>query len=223
MLSAFLIQPLLAGTPAEREEEIRRMREKEAERAKIAAQSFSDQESFVKKYETLKESEPRLFADAMEKRLLAAKAWTAVASGVGTVDGYEQLTALKMPAYDAEAVAEIARMEMKAAYSEKDWKRNAEKSDSKDASALAEQMIQNQRAVIQATKQKYSSERLLRQLEIDRTQIEKKMRDAYEQSKRKEQEKRERKDKDSSREHEKRPDQGGGGGEVRKPDKILVE
>ena len=59
------------------------------------------------------------------------------------------------------------------------------KAGSRDAEQTAQELIRNQKEMIQATKAQMSSQRTLRQLEIDRVNLEKKMREAYEQSKRK--------------------------------------
>ncbi len=224
MIAACLCQSLLAGSPADKEDEMKRVREKEANRAKEIAVNFANQEDFEKKYESIKEDFPTQFAAAVEKRRLAAKAWQAVADGIAGANSYDQISALRMPAYDAEGGAELARLELKAAAAEREWKKSAEKSDSREVATAAEQLIQNQKAIIQATRQNMVSQRALRQLEIERSNLDKKMRDSYERAKRDQQEKREDKDKHSSRDHEKKPspehknDPGND-----RPGKILVE
>lgn len=180
---------------------MKRAREKEASRAKETAENFADREDFEKKYESLKENHPTQFATAMDKRQLAAKAWRTAAEGISSASSYEQISVLKMPAYDAEGAAELARLELKATGAEQEWKRSAEKSDSREVAATAEQLIQNQKAIIQATRQNLISQRTLRQLEIDRTNLEKKMREAYENSRK---ERQPEKDKKPSHDREKK-------------------
>lgn len=217
MITVCLCQSLLAGSPADREDEMKRAREKEAGRARDAAENFGNLQDFEKKYESLKENYPAQFAAAVEKRRQAANAWQTAANGIASANSYEQISALKMPAYDAEGGAELARLEMKAAAAEKEWKSSAEKSGSREVAAAAEQMIQNQKAIIQATRQNMSSQRALRQLEIERSNLDQKMRSSYESAKRDQHEKQqkredkdkpqkcENKDNNSSRDHEKKP------------------
>lgn len=199
LIAACLCQPLLAGTPAEKENEIKRMREKEQHRASEAAAIFANREDFEKKYESMKEDFPTQFAAAVEKRQLAAKAWKAAADGIAGANSYEQLYMLKAPAYDAEGAAELARLELKAAAAEREWKRSAEKSDSRQVTAAAEQLIQNQKAFMQASRQNLTNQKALRQLEIQRSILDRQMRNLYESARRDQQEKREEKDKQSSR------------------------
>lgn len=224
MITACLCQSLFAGSPADKEDEMKRMREKEAGRAKEIAVNFANQEDFEKKYESIKEDFPSQFAAAVEKRRLAAKAWQAVADGIAGVNSYDQINALRMPAYDAEGSAELARLELKAAAAEREWKKTAEKSDSREVATAAEQLIQNQKAIILATRQNLISQRALRQLEIERSNLDKKMRDSYENSKRDQQQKRDDKDKHSSRDREKKPStEDKHVPQNDRPNKILVE
>jgi fructose-specific phosphotransferase system component IIB len=217
LTAAILSQPLSAGSAEERELEMKRVREKEAGRAKTVSDEFADRESFEKKYGYLKEDNARLFEATLEKRQLAAKAWRNTIDGIARAEGYEQINVVKMPAYQAEAAAEIARLEMKAAASEKEWKKSAEKSGSRDVAAISLQLILNQKAMILATKQHMESQRLLRQLDIDRIQLEKKMRDANENAKRAQNTDKSDKDRKPA------PDHGKPQPHVDKPDRIMVE
>lgn len=224
LIVACLYQPLVAGSSEDRAEEIKRMRTKESTRAKETADLAEDREGFEKRYGWIKETSPTLFSAAMEKQLMAAKAWRKASEELANADGYDQVNAIKLPAYEAEAAAEIARLELKAAGAEREWKRNAEKSGSREVSAIAEQMIQNQKNIIQTTRQHQASQRMLRQLEIERMQLDKKMREAQDQA-RKPQEKREEKDKrDEGHDHNRKP----APGKDRephdtRPGKVLVE
>ncbi len=227
LLAACLTQPALAGSPAEKDNETKRMREKESGRALEAAKMLDDKEDFTDKYEHLKESDPGLFATALEKRLLAAKAWQTAAAGLAKIDSYDQINAWKAPAYDAEEVAEIARMELRAAGAEKEWKRAVERYKSREFETLAGQLVQNQRAIIQTTKQRMLSQRQLRQLEIERSQLSNTMREMQDKAR---EEERNKRDKDSSRDRDKHQDRGKNKDRDndRKPDqkdpgKVLVE
>lgn len=81
LLAACLAQPAFAGSPSDKESEARRLREKESSRARDIAKDFANKDDFTEKYESLKESDPTLFANALDKRLQAAKAWEAAAEG----------------------------------------------------------------------------------------------------------------------------------------------
>lgn len=225
LLSALLTQPAWAGSPSEIESETRRLREKESGRAREMAQSLGDREDFDEKYKPFKESDPELFSAALEKRQLAAKAWQTAAEALTKVNSYEEANSVKAAAQDAEDVAEIARMEMRAAGAEKEWKRIAEKYKSRESEALAGQLIQNQRNLIQTTKQRMLSQKQLRQLEIERNQLNAKIREMQDHAREKEQNKRDRessRDRGNNRDHDKEKDRGNDN--VRgKPDRILVE
>jgi hypothetical protein len=183
LIAALFFQPLLADSASDKEDEMNRAREKEAGRARDTAAKFADQESFTKSYEYLKKANSFQFASALEKRKAASKAWQAVADGMGKANTYDQISALKAPAYDAEAIAELARLELRAAGSEKEWKKTVDKSGSKEVAAAAALLLQNQNTFIQTTKQYMASQKALRQIEIERNSLEKKMREAYEASK----------------------------------------
>lgn len=203
LLAACLSQPALAGPPADKDNETMRMREKESGRALEAAKLFEDKEDFTEKYKHLKESDPGLFAAALEKRLLAAKAWQTAAAGLAKIDNYDQINVWKAPAYDAEEVAEIARMELRAAGAEREWKNALEKYKSREVEALAGQLIQNQRSIIQATKQRMLSQRQLRQLEIERSRLSNQLREMQDKAR---EEERNKRDKGSSRDRDKPQD-----------------
>jgi len=205
LITACLCQHLHADPAADKEKEIQRMQEKESLRARETADSLSDRETFEKRYGWLKNDNASLFAQAFEKQQLAAKAWRTAADGMSRATGNDQINALKIPAYDADAAAEIARLELKAAASEKDWKRSAEKYKSKNVESLSAQLMQNQKTLIQTTKQHMASQKLLRQLEVERIQLDKKMRDACDNARRAEQEERDKKNKNSSKDREKKP------------------
>lgn len=184
LTTLIVCQPLLAGSPADREEEMRRAREKESGRAKEMAMMHSNQEEFANRYGHLKEDFTDLYAKAAEKRRQAAAAWQNAAKGISSCSGsYDQISALKLPAYTAEAEAELARLELKAAATEREWKRTVEKAGSRDVEAAAQELIRNQREMIQKTREQMSVQRALRQLEIDRNKLEQKMRESYEKSK----------------------------------------
>lgn len=123
--------------------------------------------------------------------------------GVHKIDSYEQVAAVKAPAQDAEEAAEITRMEMKAAGSEREWKRTLEKYKSREFEALIGQLVQNQRSNIQASKQRMMSQKQLRQLEIERNQLSAKLREMQDKAREEEQRKR---DKDSSRDKDREHD-----------------
>jgi hypothetical protein len=225
LLTACLAQPLLADTPSDKDNETKRMREKESARAREAAAGFADKADFTEKYEQLKESEPGLFAEALDKRLLAAKAWQNAAEAFTKIDSSDQIGAVKAPAHDAEEVAEIARMEMRAAAAEKEWKRTAEKYKSRELEQLAGQLIQNQRNIIQATKQRMMGQRQLRQLEIERGHLSTKLRELQDEAREEDADKKNRnssRDQDKSRDRKPSSDENKERAEA-KPVKILVE
>ena len=225
LIATCLCQHLHADPAADKENEIRRMQEKEAGRARETADILADREAFEKRYGSIKTDNASLFAQAAEKQQLAAKAWRTAADGISRATSYDQMNALRIPAYDADAAAEIAKLELRVAASEKDWKRSAEKYKSREVEAISAQLIQNQKTLIQTTKQHMASQKLLRQLEVERAQLDKKMRDACENARRAEQEERDKKNKQASKEHEKKPPTTNEKErrDVKPPPKVLVE
>lgn len=204
-LAACLSQPVLAGSPSDKDNETKRIRKKESGLALKAAKIFEDKDDFTEKYKHLKESEPGLFAAALEKRLLAAKAWQTAAAGLAKIENYDQSNVWKAPAYDAEEVAEIARMELRAAGAEREWNNAVDKYKSPKFAALARQLVQNQRAIIQSTKQRMLSQKQLRQLEIERSRLSNQLREMQDKARKEE---RNKKDKGSSRDKDRHQDRG---------------
>lgn len=177
-------QPLLAGTPIDREEQMQRAREKETGRAQEMAMMHNNEEKFANQYGHLKEDFADLYSKAAEKRRQAAAAWQNAAKEIAGCSGsYDQINTLKFPAYTAEAEAELARLELKAAASEREWMRTAEKAGTRAAEAAAQDLIRNQRDIIQKTREQMSAQRSLRQLEIERGQLDQKLRESCGKSK----------------------------------------
>ena len=115
LITACLCQHLHADPASDKEKEIQRMQEKESLRARETADTLADREAFEKRYGSLKTDNASLFAQAFEKQQLAAKAWRTAADGISRATSYDQMNALRIPAYDADGAAEIARLELKAA------------------------------------------------------------------------------------------------------------
>jgi len=188
ILAGLLCLPVMAGDDGRQEEWMKELRAKEAKRAVEAAQYVGNIEELEKKYGWLKENDREKYDDMINKSKAAAREWQRVAEQVGRARDQEEISALKLPAYRAGAIAELARLELKAAGSEREWKRSAEKSGSDEVERLARKLIENQRRTIETTTEKLVREHQLRELALERGQLEKEMREQYEKARNKERE-----------------------------------
>ncbi len=187
IIAGLLSLPAQAGDDDKRHEEyMKRVREKEVGRANEAAKDLGDMEDLEKRYGWLKENHGDKYDEYKEKRKVAAQDWREVAKRIGRAKNTEEVDVIKMSAYKSNAIAELARLELRAAGSEANWLKSAEKTDSGAAKRAARALIDNQRSMIEVTKQKLISEQRLRELSIERQKLEGEMRDEYEKSREKE-------------------------------------
>lgn len=192
LLSLSLCLPAIAGDEdrkrAEREAELRRMREKESSRAMEAAEHFGNIEKYAERYAWAKEEFKFEFDGLMAKRKAASRAWQQAAERLKRANDWRDVHAIKMSAYQADAVAYLAERELKAHGSENHWSKTAERLDTPEAKQAAKALIENERKMIEATRQKLAREHELRELEFKHHQLERAMEEEHEKKHRKERE-----------------------------------
>ncbi|MBT8037789.1 MAG: hypothetical protein KJO21_09615 [Verrucomicrobiae bacterium] len=142
-------------------------------------------EYMEKKYGWLKKEQPAKYEVLMKSRKDAERVWKSVAARIGRAKDYDEINKLKAPAHKANAVVELARLELRSAGSEISWMKSAKKSDSVAVEMIAQALIRNQKAIIEVTKKKMASDEELRQLAIKHNSLEKAMRDEYEKARNK--------------------------------------
>jgi len=192
LLSASLCMPAFAGDEdakrAEREAELRRMREKETQRANESAQYAGDMEGLERKFGWAKEDLKNQYNDLIEKRKASARAWKEAAAQLGRAQDYDQVHAIKIPAYQAGAIAQLAELELRAAGSERYWQSSADKAGSESAKQAARKLIENQKKIIEANREKLIKEHQLRELERTRNELEDAFQQECDKARRKDQE-----------------------------------
>lgn len=182
-LCGLVVLPAHAGDDDKRHEEwMKEAREKEMRRAQEAAKEQGDMEGMEKKYGWMKEKYGEQYQDYTKKRKAAAEEWSNVAKRISRANNYEEINALKMPAQRADAIAELSRLELRAASAEENWMKTAEKADTGSAKRVAKALAENQREIIQVTKQKMISEQRLRELSVQHDKLEQEMRGEYEKA-----------------------------------------
>lgn len=228
ILAVSLCLPALAeddaAKRAEREAELRRMREKESQRANEAAQYAGDMESLERKFGWAKEDLRDQYNDLIEKRRAAAGAWKEAAQKLSRANDYDQVHALKITAYQAGAIAQLAELELRAAGSERSWNSSAEKANSEAAKQAARKLIENQKKMVDATRDKLIKEHQLRELERSRNELEDEFQKQCDNARRKETDQRDKGRKPEPRhEHRPEPPKPEPQPEHRDPPKIRIE
>lgn len=182
LVALVLCLPAFAGGKEEQEEWMKKMREKEAQRAAEMARMNSNDEHMAKKYGHLKESHPEKYEAMMQARKRAAEAWKKVGDAAKKAEGHEQIQEMKTPAYDAQEAAAMAHLEMTSAEAISRWKHMADKADSEEAKALAAKLVANQKMVVEVQRTRMEAQKKLRQLELEQRRMEKEMHGIFKQA-----------------------------------------
>ena len=193
LLSVSLFLPALGGDEdrkrAEREAELRHMRDKESGRAMEAAQHFGNIAKYEERYGWAKEDFKFEFDGLLAKRKAAGRAWQEAAERLKRAGDWQDVHAIKMAAYRADAIAYLAERELKAQGSERQWMRDADKAGTEEAAKVARAMIENQRKMIEVLRAKLAREHELRELEHKHHLLERAQREQHEKARRQHEEK----------------------------------
>ena len=188
ILTAALCLPALA----EVDHRVKADREKESRRCMEKVKWFSSEEEFEKKFGWAKKDFGHQLHGLREKRMAASRAWKDAAEKIKHAQNHAQIDALKIAAHQAGGEAYLAELELKAAGSERRWKADAEKIGTGEAKDAARALIEQQRLIIEVTKNKILSEHHLRGLAWQKHEKESilkgeyaKMREKEEQARRK--------------------------------------
>ncbi len=160
VFAAALCLPALA----EVDHRVKNDRERESRRCMEKVKWFSSEEEFDKKFGWAKKDFGQQLHGLREKRMAASRAWKDAAEKIKHAQNHAQIDALKIAAYQAGSEAYLAELKLKADGAERRWKGDAEKIGTREAEDAARALIEQQRLVIEVTKNKMMSEHHLRGL-----------------------------------------------------------